>query len=442
MKITDVLLVAGYSAFYFDDQQAIKSGEQQDGFVYPGQAVTDGFDAIRQPGESISILLVLENNQVAKGDCVAVQYSGAGGRDSLFTAKHFIPFIEEHVKPLLLTVDVNDFLANSRLFDQLIIDGQPLHTAIRYGVSQALLDAAALARQCIKSVVISQEYQLPVSTSAVPIFGQSGDDRYQAVDKMILKKVDALPHALINNVPNKLGARGEKLIEYVQWLKNRIATVRANTAYSPDIHIDVYGTLGMIFDNDPQKIAEYIHQLQSVAAPFTLYIEGPVDMGEREQQIDALKDITAHLQTLNSSAKIVADEWCNTYEDIVAFVDAKCCHMVQIKTPDLGAIHNTVEAVLYCKEHGVEAYQGGTCNETDTSAKVCVHLALATQPERLLAKPGMGFDEGMMIVNNEMQIAVAQLINKEKIAKKNIEKSKKETSSKRVKMIRHVAQYY
>lgn len=442
MKITDVLLVAGYSAFYFDDQQAIKSGEKQDGFVYPGPAVTEGFKAIRQPGEAISILLVLENNQVAKGDCVAVQYSGAGGRDPLFTAEQFIPFIEEHVKPVLLTVDANNFLSNSRLLDQLTIDGKPLHTAIRYGVSQALLDAAALSRQCLKSTVISEDYTLPAQASPVPIFGQSGDDRYGAVDKMILKKVDALPHALINNVPNKLGEQGEKLADYVEWLKNRIATVRENSAYSPDLHIDVYGTLGMIFNNDAKKIAAYIDRLQSIAAPFTLYIEGPVDMGERAQQISVLKDITAHLQMLNSSAKIVADEWCNTYEDIVAFVDAKCCHMVQIKTPDLGAVHNTVEAVLYCKQNGVEAYQGGTCNETDTSAKVCVHLALATQPERLLAKPGMGFDEGMMIVKNEMQAAVAQLVNKEKIAKKNVKNHKEETPSKRAKMIKHVAQYY
>ncbi|MFT7386942.1 MAG: methylaspartate ammonia-lyase [Candidatus Endobugula sp.] len=63
-------------------------------------------------------------------------------------------------------------------------------------------------------------------------------------------------------------------------------------------------------------------------------------------QIEGLKTITLHLQTLGSDAKIVADEWCNTYEDIVAFVDAKCCHMVEIKTPDLGAVHNAVEAVL------------------------------------------------------------------------------------------------
>ncbi|WP_238986669.1 hypothetical protein, partial [Paracoccus sp. MKU1] len=76
---------------------------------------------------------------------------------------------------------------------------------------------------------------------------------------------------------------------------------------------------------------------------------------------------------------------------------------------DLGGIHNTVDAVLHCKAHGVEAYQGGTCNETDISARACLHAALATRPDRVLVKPGMGFDEGMTIVANEMNRVLAVL---------------------------------
>jgi methylaspartate ammonia-lyase len=83
--------------------------------------------------------------------------------------------------------------------------------------------------------------------------------------------------------------------------------------------------------------------------------------------------------------------------------------MAQIKTPDLGSIHNVVDSVLYCREKGVEAYQGGTCNETDLSARSCVHLALAARPERMLIKPGMGFDEGLVIVRNEMMRTIELL---------------------------------
>lgn len=402
MKIVRCHFVAGFSSFYFDDQKAIKEGAVQDGFVYRGDALTPGFRAIRQAGECVSVLLELENGAVAVGDCAAVQYSGAGGRDPLFLAQQFVPFLERHLRPLLEGRSIDRFIDNAREFDALEIDGHRLHTAVRYGLSQALLDATALATQRLKAEVLLTEYGLPVVAKPIPLFGQSGDDRYAAVDKMILKGIDVLPHGLINNVPDKLGYAGEKLEEYIRWLVSRVASLRADAAYRPTLHIDVYGTIGLIFDHDAAKIASYLARLQEAAGSSDLYIEGPVDAGSKERQIDELGAITRELARLGSPVKLVADEWCNTYEDIVEFSDARCCHMAQIKTPDLGSVHNIVDAVLYCNRHGMEAYQGGTCNETDVSARTCVHVALAARPMRMLVKPGMGFDEGMNIVYNEM----------------------------------------
>lgn len=402
MRITRAHFVSGYSSFYFDDQKAIKQGAGQDGFVYVGSPLTEGFSQIRQAGECVSVLLVLENGAVAVGDCTAVQYSGAGGRDPLFLGTHFVPFLEQHIAPLLAGRSVDIFLDNARYFDTLEIDGRRLHTAIRYGLTQALLDATALSRNITKAEVILHEYQLPLVAEPVPLFGQSGDDRYAAVDKMLLKGVDALPHGLINNIPDKLGRRGEKLEEYIRWLVARVEKLRTRPDYKPSLHIDVYGTIGLIFDQDARRVADYIAGLEKAAGPLELYIEGPVDAGGKDAQIEELAKITQRLEQLGSKVKLVADEWCNTFEDIVEFTDAKCCHMVQIKTPDLGGIHNIVDAVLYCNRHGMEAYQGGTCNETDVSARTCVHLALAARPMRMLVKPGMGFDEGMNIVYGEM----------------------------------------
>jgi methylaspartate ammonia-lyase len=412
MKIEQVIVTPGYSGFYFDDQKAIKAGAEQDGFWYIGDPVTPGFSAIRQAGECISLQLVLENGQVALGDCAAVQYSGAGGRDPLFLAETYIPFFETHLVPLLVGQPVDQFLPLSKRFQQLRINGKPLHTALRYGISQALLHATALTHTISMAEVIIQEYGLPLMVKPVPLFAQTGDDRYLGVDKMILKGAQVLPHGLINNIPNKLGYKGEKLAEYVAWLKNRVAQLRSDDSYVPDLHIDVYGTLGIIFQNQAPEIAKYLEQLQHIAEPHQLYIEGPVDLGGKQLQIQSLLAIKQQLDKLGSRVKIVADEWCNTLEDVMEFVDAQCCHMVQIKTPDLGCIHSIVDAVLYAKQGGVEAYQGGTCNETDISAKTCVHLAIAAQPDRMLVKPGMGFDEGMTIVQNEMTRTLGLLKNR------------------------------
>ncbi|MFN2329716.1 MAG: hypothetical protein ABR612_12445, partial [Chromatocurvus sp.] len=43
MKISNVHFASGLSGFYFDDQQAIKQGADQDGFIYRGPPTTPGF---------------------------------------------------------------------------------------------------------------------------------------------------------------------------------------------------------------------------------------------------------------------------------------------------------------------------------------------------------------------------------------------------------------
>lgn len=289
------------------------------------------------------------------------------------------------------------------------IEGKRLHTAIRYGLSQAILDAVAKATGRLMCEVVADEYGCTVSEKPIAIFTQSGDDRYLAADKMIIKGAQVLPHALINNVHDKLGDHGEKLLDYVAWLRNRILEKRTDESYNPVLHIDVYGTIGAVFgNNNYSAMADYIKTLEEAAKPFRLRIEGPMDCdSDREAQVEALAGLTAELDRRNIGVELVADEWCNTLEDIKLFADKKAGHMIQIKTPDLGGINNTIEAVLYCKEKGVGAYQGGICNETDRSARVCVQCALATQPVQILAKPGMGVDEGFMICYNEMNRTLA-----------------------------------
>lgn len=409
MKIIDVVCAEGKTGFYFDDQKAIKAGAQHDGAFYKGEPLTEGFTSIRQAGESISVLFILENGQVAHGDCAAVQYSGAGGRDPLFLAKDFIPIIEKHIAPLYKGKEISSFKEMAALVDSGINPetGKNYHTAIRYGVTQACLDAVAKSRCKLMAQVVADEYGCKIADKIIPIFSQSGDERYLNADKMIMKGADVLTHGLFNHVEEKLGTKGEKLLAYIGWLRDRIIQFKPYEDYNPVFHIDVYGTLGLAFNNDFNKIAEFIGEAAEVAKPFRLRIEGPVDMGEKKAQIDALRKIREIMDEKNIGAEIVADEWCNTLQDIKDFAEHKAGHMAQIKTPDLGGVNNTIEAVIYCKEHGMGAYLGGTCNETNRSAEVCAHIAMATSPIQYLAKPGMGVDEGYMIVFNEMQRILA-----------------------------------
>lgn len=415
MKIKNVVLSKSYTGFYFDDQKAIKLGADHDGFMYLGNPATEGFSSVRQTGEAISIQLVLEDGSVGYGDCAAVQYSGAGGRDPLFLASDFIPFLEKNIVPLLIGEDVSTFRNLAEKYDRMEVNGKRLHTAIRYGLTQALLNACATANHVTMAEVIRKEYNISEKEyKPVAIFAQSGDDRYINADKMIIKEADVLPHALINHVETKLGKDGSILKEYVEWLRNRILKWRASDSYNPVFHIDVYGTIGLAFNNDVDKMTTYLMELEEVAKPFAIRIEGPVDTGDREGTMQALKAITAELEKRGSKLEIVADEWCNTLEDIKYFADNKAGHMLQIKTPDLGGVNNVAEAILYCNEKNIGSYCGGTCNETNISAQTTTNIAIACMADQCLAKPGMGVDEGYMIVRNEMNrvIAIANSRNK------------------------------
>ncbi|QFU83527.1 methylaspartate ammonia-lyase [Natronorubrum aibiense] len=408
MKITGLYATPGYSGFFFDDQRAIKQGAEHDGFTYEGEPVTDGFDEIRQAGESIIVDIELEDGSVVRGDCAAVQYSGAGGRDPLFKAEEYAPVIGGPVADELVGHDATDFLDNAELLEEMEVDGDRLHTAIRYGVSQALLAAAAEAENTTRTDVMADALGTEPATEPVPVFGQSGDDRYTNTEKMFIKGVPVLPHALINSV-EKIGEDGETLLEYVEWLVERSQELGPDD-YEPRFHIDVYGMIGEIFGApyDRDDVVDYFAALEEAAAPYPIQIEGPMDVGNRADQISAMVELREGLDDAGVDVDIVADEWCNTFEDVQAFVDAGAADLVQVKTPDLGGIHRSGQAVRYCEGTDTRAYLGGTCNETETSARACAHVALATNAAQVLAKPGMGFDEGYMIVENEMRRTIAR----------------------------------
>jgi methylaspartate ammonia-lyase len=99
MRIKDVYTSPGLTGYFFDDLEAIKQGATLDGAIYNGAPVTLGFSKVRQRGESVSIMLELEDGKIAVGDCSAVQYSGIAGRDPVFAASNLIDIINNFLAP-------------------------------------------------------------------------------------------------------------------------------------------------------------------------------------------------------------------------------------------------------------------------------------------------------------------------------------------------------
>jgi methylaspartate ammonia-lyase len=216
-----------------------------------------------------------------------------------------------------------------------------------------------------------------------------------------------LPHGLFNSV-EKVGSDGGRLVAYLSWLSDRAVELGPD-GYAPRFHVDVYGTVGALFGPpyDRAAVTDYFEELRRAAAPHPLQVEGPVDAGDRAGQLAAMGELRDGLRDAGVDVDLVADEWCDARADVEAFVDAGVVDVVQVKTPDVGALTESGRAVRYCEGTDTRAYLGGSCNETTVSARACAHVALATDAAQLLAKPGMGFDEGYAVVTNEMRRALA-----------------------------------
>ena len=461
-RIIRLLAVPAAGGYYAEDLAALQAKSIPLEARYTTAAVTPGFDWVRQVAQVVSVGVVLDDGQVAWGDCAAVAYGGQAGRAPLFSAARGLETLEKVVAPVLIGRRLTAFRSLATEIDALtelvtvtrplpepdIPDGGPvvrpgmsrrefltaplrfvesvrheiesgdeprtqeveeeqqIHPAIRYGVSQALLGAVALMRGVTMAEVLADEWNLALPDSPVPLHAQSGGERYRNAEKMIVRRIASLPHALVDNIPEQLGEDGNELTRCVRWLVGRIQQL-GGPDYRPTIHLDVHGALGKVFDHQPGRILGQLRALELAAQPYPLRIECPVIMESRQAQIGMMRKLGDYVRLRKMTVQLVVDEWANTLEDIQAFLDAGAANMIQIKMPDLGSLHNSVDAVLACRKAGIGAFLGGSCAETDLSARVSAHVALATRPDILMAKPGMGVDEAVSLAQNEMARALA-----------------------------------
>lgn len=401
MRIRRLLTVASQGSYYCEDLTALQTNPVPLAERYTTPSSNPYFKYLREPGEAVSVGVELDDNTIHWGDCVSVAYAGKAGRDGAFRSKEGIREITEVIAPLLANLQVISFRETVDVTEK-----TDTSVAVRYGISQALLRARAHQRRKSPCSILCEEWNLPLPSTRPALHAQSGSERYSTVDKMIARRIQSLPHGLVDDIPDQLGSRGEKLVEYAGWIRNRLARV---SDYTPTIHLDVHGGIGKLLNHDLFGIVSLIEEIEKAVKPYPLRMESVVIAASKEAQIDSLRRLQALLRSQGSHVSLVADEWANTLSDIQEFADAKACDMVQVKMPDLGGLQNSLEAVLYCKERGVQTFLGGTCNETEISSRLSAHVALACQPTIVMAKPGMGVDEAIMLVGNEMDRTLEEI---------------------------------
>lgn len=407
--VRDVLAVPAEAGYFTFDQRAIQRGAERDGFAYVGTPVSDGFSKVSEPGRAVSVVVELDDGTAGRGDCVSVVYAGAAGRDPPFRTEEMVGTVTGPVRDALVGRSADDYFGMVEALQEDVPE-MGTHSALRYGVSGALLDAAASARRQPKAALLADEYDRAVAGSPPPVYGQSGELHHRNADKMILKELPVLPHGSFHDA-SEVGEDCGKLVEYVEWLVGRIDRL-GPAGYRPRIHVDVYGRIGAQLGppHAGPEVLDLFARLESAAGPCDLTVEAPLDAGSRDAQIGAMADLREALAAAGVDVDIAADEWCNTREDVRRFAEAGAADLLQVKMPDLGYVHHSLEAVLACSGD-VGAFLGGSANETDVCGRTSAHVALAADPAFVLARPGVGVDAAVLTVTNEMRRALARMRN-------------------------------
>jgi methylaspartate ammonia-lyase len=400
MRIVKLLASEGVGGSYCTDQDAIAGGAPVDGLFVRGKPVLPGFRTCRDVASAVCLQLVLEDGQVAHGDGTSLVYPGRAGADPPFEAAELIPIAEGPVAKFLVGQSVDQYRPLAREIDELRVDGTRLHSALRWGLGTALLDAVALARGVTKAEVLAGEWETPLGTQAPPLNVQHGLGWDLGIDKAILRRAATYHRAthhrqMWDDHPRALKLFRDRLLEF------------GAPGLRVDIQLDMNGFGGRVFQNDTGQIATHMAELERAVEPVRILFGSPVEMPDRPSQIAKLVELRLAMRSAGVRGELIADHGCFRYDDHVAFAEAGAADYHAVRAVAIGSCHESMDALVYLKRRGIKTWLSGTGTGTDRTGQALAHMALAAQPDLMTATPGGGVDEGHSIAVNEVSRALA-----------------------------------
>lgn len=350
-------------AAVFDPKQAANHVQQLVQPLWQGQPVTH-FRPLAQQLTNLTESFTYHRPIQPK----AQPATGTVSRRSLITG-----FLAEDKKPAEPT------------YEQATVE-RPLHPALQYGLTAALLCAVAAVNGRTVAGQVAQEYELASPDTAVPLHIALNDENIQTAYPILTSHVAALGYTTSkNNHKANLGSNGERLQQHVRQVAAWLPTL--NEAFKPMLYLNLQGGLGELFANNAGRVLGALSGLEQAAKPFGLFIQNPIWRESREAQATHLEQLRSFTAVRKMSLKLVADAWVDTLAAAQLFADPKVCHMVHIELPRLGNLDSGITAVLHTKAQNQPLILSGEDNSLTT------HIALATRPNLLCGSPQLHYNE-------------------------------------------------
>lgn len=278
---------------------------------------------------------------------------------------------------------------------------RPLHPAVRYGLSQALLAAVARAQGVTPAELIADEYGLPRPEAAAPLLSTVGtaDATAVACDHRVAGLTIRWPG---EDPEAELGRNNGRLQGYLRRLTEYLART-AGADYRPAIHLDVGGGLGALYDHNAGKLLGAFYGLGRVADPYPLVVADPVRMDGRDEQIEMMVELKNYIALRDLSVRLAAGAWVDSPSGALAFLEAGAADLLHLDVVRLGGAHHAVEIALAARERGV-----GALLQSHGDPAVA-HIALALRPEFLSTGPDYEDGRSFAAFHNEMARTLAWL---------------------------------
>lgn len=271
IRIEAVRVTAGIGGHWINDQMAVQTGATADGYFFEGPTSSTAFPAVRSPSVAYLVSLDLADGQTAHGDCTTVANAGYAGRP-LPLRREDVQAVQAVLQESLAGRSFAGFREAAGALDAMPL-ADTLRLPVEYGVSQALLEAAALASRTRMVDVLCREFGRPGPTRGPGFAGSCGGAWEANVDKAIVRGLDMFPQSAIQS-----RAECERLPDYAAWIAGRIRKLGA-AGYRPDLHFDFHSSLGRMLDNDEDRVLDYLATICERAAGLTVFFEDPMLSG-------------------------------------------------------------------------------------------------------------------------------------------------------------------
>lgn len=254
---------------------------------------------------------------------------------------------------------------------------RPARPTLRYGISQIILSALALARGQTVAETIAAEYELPLRHTPAPLHLDIEAGQTAPNTAVLSSPIQSLGYRISGQNPKEqLGANGERLQRFVRQLTNLLDSV-TEPSYRPTLHLSVGGSLGQIFDNDAGRILGALYGLEQAAKPYQLRVADPVLLANPQKQRELMRQLMDYGRMRRMNIQLVASESINSLADAAAFIDAGAAHMLELTLPRLGAVSQTIKAVQACQQGNMAVLL------RDEGGDTAVALALVAKPALL-----------------------------------------------------------